>query len=419
MDGLIDIDSARALVSDAALWPRVRDFLWNFAPQVHPSWLENHPTIKLSNHQTILNSPRISRWLLAQLHVEPCFHPFPSDDLSRLLLLDSSTLVSIAHWLGALASADALRRVTRGTDVAALKTALPGVYPAVFSYAPYFAKSALPPRHRPHSLRHSRQWLLPPPLRPLPPPFPPPPPPLPQTPQRHSPRPSVLHHQTIKPSNHQTSFEVALPRGLLSMLLVNKQNFALASDRRLVKATDVATARTAAEIIADAEAEAARIREEAISAAEDEKRRGYEKGLADAQQEMALKKLELVDSSVTFMESVERKMADVVLKALKTFVVEVGDEAMVLQIVRKTLNAVIRTQRQVTLKVSPEMKAAVTARVAELKAAYPTVETFDVVDDPRLKGPACILETEAGVADASVATQLAAIEKSIERHLGR
>ena len=203
------------------------------------------------------------------------------------------------------------------------------------------------------------------------------------------------------------------------MLLVNKKNFALASDRRLVKAADVATARTAADIIADAEAEAARIREEAIAAAEDEKRRGYEKGLADAKQEMALKKLELVDSSVAFMEGVERKMADVVLKALKTFVVEVGDEAMVLQIVRKTMNAVIRTQRQVTLKVSPEMKAAVTARIAELKAAYPTVETFDVVDDPRLKGPACILETEAGVADASVDTQLAAIEKSMKRHLGK
>ena len=202
------------------------------------------------------------------------------------------------------------------------------------------------------------------------------------------------------------------------MLLVNKQNFALSSDRRLVKATDVATARNAAEIIAEAEAEAARIREEAIAAAEDEKRRGYEKGLADAQQEMALKKLELVDSSVAFMESVERKMADVVLKALKTFVVEVGDEAMILQIVRKTMNAVIRTQREVTLKVAPEMKAAVTARIAELKAACPTVETFDVVEDPRLKGPACILETEAGVADASVATQLAAIEKSITRHLG-
>lgn len=203
------------------------------------------------------------------------------------------------------------------------------------------------------------------------------------------------------------------------MLLVNNPRFALASDRRLVKATDVATARTAAEIVADAEAEAARIREEAKAAFEAEKKRGYEKGLADAKLEMAVKKLELVDSSVAFMEGVERKMADVVLKALKTFVVEVGDEAMVLQIVRKTMNAVIRTQREVTLKVAPEMKAAVTARIAELKAAYPTVLTFDVVEDPRLQGPACILETEAGVADASVDTQLAAIEKSIQRHLGK
>lgn len=203
------------------------------------------------------------------------------------------------------------------------------------------------------------------------------------------------------------------------MLLVNKKNFALASDRRLVKADDVATVRTAAEIVADAEAEAARIREEAKAAFEEEKKRGYEKGINDAKLEMAMKKLELVDSSVAFMESVERKMADVVLKALKTFVVEVGDEEMVLQIVRKTMNAVIRTQREVTLKVAPEMKDAVTARVAELKASCPTVETFDVVEDPRLHGPACILETEAGVADASVDTQLAAIEKSIRRHIGK
>lgn len=203
------------------------------------------------------------------------------------------------------------------------------------------------------------------------------------------------------------------------MLLLNNPNVPLASDLRLVKAADAATARSAAEILAAAEAEAARIREEAKAAFEAEKQRGYKKGLADANLEMAMKKLELVDSSVAFMENVERKMADVVLKALKSFVVEVGDEAMVLQIVRKTMNAVIRTQRTVTLKVAPEMKPAVAARVAELKNAYPTIETLDVVEDPRLHGTACVLETEAGVADASVETQLAAIEKSILRHIGK
>ncbi|MBQ6137247.1 MAG: HrpE/YscL family type III secretion apparatus protein [Kiritimatiellae bacterium] len=203
------------------------------------------------------------------------------------------------------------------------------------------------------------------------------------------------------------------------MLLINKQDFALQSDRRVVKATDVATVGTAAEIIAAAEAEAARMREESKAAFEDERRRGYEKGLADGKMEIAMQKLEQVDQSVAFMESVEAKMADIVLKALKSFVVEIGDREMVLQIVRKTMNAVIRTQRHVTLKVAPELVETVRARVAELRTAYPTVETFDVVEDPRLKGPACLLETEAGVADASVDTQLAALEKSLKRHISK
>ncbi len=201
------------------------------------------------------------------------------------------------------------------------------------------------------------------------------------------------------------------------MLLLNKEDFVLQSDRRVVKATDAATAASAAGIIAAAEEDARRIREDAKVAFEMEKKRGYEKGLADGKMEIAMQKLDQVDQSVAFMEGVEKKMADVVLKALKSFVVEVGDREMVVQIVRKTMNAVIRTQRQVTLKVAPELVETVRARIAEFRAAYPTVETFDVVEDPRLKGPACVLETEAGVADASVDTQLAAIEKSLKKHI--
>jgi type III secretion protein L len=201
------------------------------------------------------------------------------------------------------------------------------------------------------------------------------------------------------------------------MLLINKPDFTLVSDRRLVKAADVATVRTVEEVIAAAEADAARIREEAKAAFEEEKKRGYEKGLKDGKLEIAMQKLEQLDQSVAFMESVEVKMADVVMKALKSCVMEIGDKEMVVNIVRKTMNAVIRTQRHVTLKVAPEMVSAVKERVEALRMEYPTVETFDVVEDPRLKGPACILETEAGVADASVETQLEAIERSMARHL--
>ena len=203
------------------------------------------------------------------------------------------------------------------------------------------------------------------------------------------------------------------------MLLVNKPDFVLEADRRVVKVTDVATVRSATEIIAAAEAEAARIREEAKAAFEAEKQRGYEKGLSDGKMEIAMQKLDQVDSSVAFMEGVEEKMAEVVMKALKTCVMEIGDHEMVVQIVRKTMAAVIRTQRTVTLKVAPELVETVRTRVSELTAAFPTIETFDVVEDTRLKGAACVLETEAGVADASVETQLAAIEKSLKKHIAK
>lgn len=203
------------------------------------------------------------------------------------------------------------------------------------------------------------------------------------------------------------------------MLLINKGDFVLQSDRRVVKAADVATVRSAAEIVAAAETQAAQIREDAKAAYEEERKKGYDKGIADGKTEIAMQKLDLVDSSVAFMEDVEEKMSEIVMKALKSCVAEIGDREMVIQIVRKTMAAVIRTQRQVTLKVSPELVETVRARVSELTATFPTIETFDVVEDPRLKGSSCVLETEAGVADASVESQIAAIERSLKKHIAK
>lgn len=147
MDGVIDLVRARELVGNAALWPRVRDFLWDFAPQVHASWLEGLPGLETLDARRegnsslapcLMSSPRTKSFLLSSLGVTPCFHDFPKEDGSRLLLLDGATLEKVVQWLGALACADELRRVTDGATVRALRTALPGVYPDVFGYTAYF-----------------------------------------------------------------------------------------------------------------------------------------------------------------------------------------------------------------------------------------------------------------------------------------
>ena len=149
----IVIEEARELVSNRLLWPLVRDFLWDFSLQVHPSWGENLfsrrdaeaqggnvPFEGLCDFASLreAKSPRVKRYILEALNVEPCFHTFPKDDGSRLLLLDGATLDSVAKWLGALACTDTLRRVTDGATVRELKASLPGIYPEVFGYTMYF-----------------------------------------------------------------------------------------------------------------------------------------------------------------------------------------------------------------------------------------------------------------------------------------
>ena len=155
----LDIEKARELVSNAALWPRIRDFLWNFVPQIHESWLEGlgqeTPGADLSS------SPRVRAWLLEKLGVGPVFHDFPKDDNSRLLLLDGATLVEVAKWLGALASSAELRKITSGAKVRELKAALPGVYPEVFGYTAYFPENVFQLRDaETQSAQRPEEWVV-------------------------------------------------------------------------------------------------------------------------------------------------------------------------------------------------------------------------------------------------------------------
>ena len=199
------------------------------------------------------------------------------------------------------------------------------------------------------------------------------------------------------------------------MLLVRKQSFELSSSSRLVKAADAQTACDAEAVIAAAEAEAARLVEAAKEAFEEERRKGYAQGLADVQAEVSRRKLALAEETAEFMASVEQKMADVVMKSLRKCVDEIGEKELVVQIVRKVMKAVVRNQRQIVLRVAPDMVESVRSRMNEIIADFPLLDEVDVQEDPRLKGTACAVETAAGIADASIDTQLAAVEDSIRR----
>ena len=199
------------------------------------------------------------------------------------------------------------------------------------------------------------------------------------------------------------------------MLLLKQKTFEVESDSALVAAADAAAVTEVADIIAAARKEAVGIVDEAKAAYDAEMRRGYEDGLAAGRAAMMEQKLDQLQSSIDFMEGVEKKMGELVVKALQKCVAEIDDRDLVCQIVRKSMQAIVRAQRQITIKVAPSMVPVVKARMETILAQFPSVVFAEVVEEARLEETACIVETEAGTVEASISNQLAAIEKSIRR----
>ena len=81
----------------------------------------------------------------------------------------------------------------------------------------------------------------------------------------------------------------------------------------------------------------------------------------------------------------------------------------------KSVLAVVRNQKQMTLRLAPGQVQLVQAHVNELLAAYPGVGYLDIVADNRLQPDACILESDIGLVEASLQSQLQALRSAFEK----
>ncbi len=173
----------------------------------------------------------------------------------------------------------------------------------------------------------------------------------------------------------------------------------------------------AQQLLAQARQEAERIRAEAVQAYEDEKQRGYDEGVAMARMDEAERLIENATRTVDYFAGIEQKIVALVMNAVRRIMADFDDTTRVLAVVQSGLS-VMRNQKQLTLRLSPEHAATVRDRAQHLLERFPGVGMMDIVPDSRLKGDAAILESEMGVVEASVDLQLKAIEQGFTKLLG-
>jgi type III secretion protein L len=191
----------------------------------------------------------------------------------------------------------------------------------------------------------------------------------------------------------------------------------LAPGTRVLRREDWLLWRAAAQAVQVAHEEATQITAGAQAAFDAEKARGYSDGREEAQLQQAEQMIEQVGRAVDYFARVEQRMVELVMQAVQRVITDFSDRDRVVAVVKGGL-AVVRNQKQVTLRVAPAQVATVQQAQNELLAAYPGVGFLDVVADPRLAADACILETEIGTVEASVQGQLAALRKAFAKVLG-
>jgi type III secretion protein L len=197
-----------------------------------------------------------------------------------------------------------------------------------------------------------------------------------------------------------------------ALFRINGNAVTPAAGIRVLRAAETGLLLEAKDLLAAATRRAAEIEESARLAYEEQRRRGYEDGQETCRSEYAEKVLEVALQSVEYIEGLEQTIVKVVTEAVERVIGEMDESERIVRIVRTALSAV-RNQKRVVVRVAPADEKAVTEGLAPMIARGHGASGFlDVVMDPRLPVGSCILESELGVVDASLETQLRALEKA-------
>ncbi|MQA40728.1 HrpE/YscL family type III secretion apparatus protein [Rugamonas aquatica] len=171
-------------------------------------------------------------------------------------------------------------------------------------------------------------------------------------------------------------------------------------------------------LLAAAQAEATAVLAAAAAEREDERRRGYEEGVMQARAEAAEQMLSNVARTIDYFAGVEGRMTELVLQAMRRLVADYSDRERATIVVRGAL-AAVRSQKHVTLRVAAERLDVLRDALDGILAEFTGIGYVDLQADTRLRGDACVVETEIGVVEASLEAQIEALRRAFAHVFGK
>jgi len=200
------------------------------------------------------------------------------------------------------------------------------------------------------------------------------------------------------------------------MLCLENSGVTVAPSARVIKRDEHAFILEGQRILEAARHEAGLIRQKAETEAAQKRQEGFQQGLEEGKAEIAEHIVQCMGQSAAYFSKVENVMVDLVMRAVRHVIGEMNQRDVAERIVRRALES-MRNESQVTVRVAPAQADWLKGRLNAIMQAFPKVQFLHIESDSRMPENGCILETEIGVVDASLETQLKAIEKALIRSM--
>ncbi|MDK1492977.1 FliH/SctL family protein [Sinorhizobium sp. 7-81] len=142
-----------------------------------------------------------------------------------------------------------------------------------------------------------------------------------------------------------------------------------------------------------------------------------EAGLKAAQAEIQDRLTAIAVGTLRIMEQNEQRIVDMALHIARRVIDTVAPENAAVDIALQSLRFVGESS-VVRLRVTPSLVESVRKRLNELLTAMTSRSIVEVIPDPGVNDAGCILETDAGLVDATIEAQLALIESGLRNSLG-
>lgn len=204
---------------------------------------------------------------------------------------------------------------------------------------------------------------------------------------------------------------------MLSFVNLKAGDLALRPGLKILKAADYLNYLESEKLIENAQINVDDIINQANNIFQQEKSRGYKTGKLQAQDEVAEILQHTIIECNHYYLKVEESIVALVMSCVEKIISEFDDKQLTISVIKKTLQSAVNEKR-ITLRVSHQQVNDVKVSIDNIVELHSEIDYIDVIPDDRLTNGGCIVETDVGIIDANIDTQLKVLEEQITKCYG-